>query len=264
MRPDRLLVVDDSVTVRKVFLMAFETEDLEVVAVDTAREAYALAAEEPFAMVITDTDMPGMDGFDLCLALKRNEMTNKTPVYLLASSLMDFDGERAELVGADGKFEKPFRSEEMVRQTLKVISEKGPVKAPKLADGPSWQDDFEDDSFQDFGEELDGMLEEAEMEVDLEKAMEMEEKINAAVEKKFAHLARDKKFHDIMEDLLGKALEKRLLDERLDEKVKEEVEAAVSKFGPLLSKEARDVAQKVALNTAEKVVKEVLGRLKGE
>ena len=119
----KIVIADDSLTIQKVFELALEDEDVEALIVGDGISAFDLALEMKPRIVIADAHMPGLDGFQLCHALAQDPDTAGCPVYLLASSLDEFDEEKAELVGAAGKFEKPFRSEEIVPKILKAIND---------------------------------------------------------------------------------------------------------------------------------------------
>lgn len=159
----RILVVDDSATIQKVFELAFENEDIEVILTGDGSEALDLARRERPAMVISDVNMPGLDGFELCQALKAEPDTNRIPVYLMSSALDDFDEERSAQVGAAGRFEKPFRSEDMVTQVRNVIT-----ALDTAAEAPveSYGDD--EDSFEDIDVSLDSLMETVEIAEDLD------------------------------------------------------------------------------------------------
>ncbi|VAX23653.1 hypothetical protein MNBD_NITROSPINAE02-965 [hydrothermal vent metagenome] len=123
MSKPRILFADDSVTIQQVFEFAFENENIEVTLASDGREAFEKAKEFRPDIVIADVNMPHVDGFELCQLIKDDPSLSSIPVYLLSSSLEEFDLERSETVGADGNFNKPFKSEEMLSKVRKVIEE---------------------------------------------------------------------------------------------------------------------------------------------
>ena len=165
MNKARVLVADDSSTIQKVFDLAFEKERVEVVLTGDGREAFDKALEIRPDVVIADVNMPGVDGFELCRMIKANPEISSIPVYLLSSALDDFDEELAEEVGAAGKFEKPFRSEDMVNQVLEAVSLSGRTDGGQaeisgsagLEDSP----EKEEDTFEDIDVSLDKLAETA-------------------------------------------------------------------------------------------------------
>jgi len=164
----KILVADDSATIQKVFELAFESEDIDVELSGDGDDALAKIKKSRPAMVIADVNMPGLDGFALCETLKNDPATASIPVYLMASALDDFDGERAGSVGAAGRFEKPFRSEDMVSRVRQVIAAAPPPETPIEQAAPDDEiiviDEQEpaasgdEDTFEDIDVPLDSLL----------------------------------------------------------------------------------------------------------
>jgi CheY-like chemotaxis protein len=146
-----VLVADDSVTIQKVFELAFEGEDIDIMVAGDGKSALSMALNEKPDMIIADVNMPEMDGFELCQAIKKNPETNGIPVYLLSSALDDFDEDKAKKAGASGRFEKPFRSEDMVKQVMDVIAN------PPGQTGPVYVQGL-DDTFEDIDISLDSIM----------------------------------------------------------------------------------------------------------
>ena len=81
----RLLIVDDSPSVLNVLQMVFESEDYEVVTASDGTEGLAKALEVQPDLVITDSIMPGLDGFGLLRALRAEPATESVPVIMLTA-----------------------------------------------------------------------------------------------------------------------------------------------------------------------------------
>ncbi|MDH5637189.1 MAG: response regulator [Nitrospinota bacterium] len=256
MSKPKLLVADDSSTVRKVFELAFEMEGVEVLIASDGKKAHEMAMETPPSMIIADTDMPVMDGFDLCLALKNDERTRDIPVYLLASALVGYDQERADKAGADGKLEKPFRSEEMVRRVLYVLGHGPTVRAP--LDEAKENEEADEESFEDFGDQVDWFLEKAEEEL-LEEEME---KIGPAVQKAVEELASSGELARIMEEVVETTVGKKLADGALEGAVARGVEAAVNRMKPEIMDRINKSAKEATLKVAEDLVKKTIDQIR--
>jgi CheY-like chemotaxis protein len=107
----KLLLADDSPTVRKVVEMFFEEEGYEVVAVGGGEEALReLEAERPPDVLLADVVMPGPDGYELCERVKRDSRLGHMPVVLLVGTFEPFNEAEARRVGADTVLTKPFQS----------------------------------------------------------------------------------------------------------------------------------------------------------
>lgn len=81
----RLLLVDDSPVVRNVLARELEKLGVETTQAANGRQALDMAFERTFDMVITDVEMPGMSGIELCRRLKSDPRTRRTPVVILSS-----------------------------------------------------------------------------------------------------------------------------------------------------------------------------------
>jgi two-component system chemotaxis sensor kinase CheA len=98
----RILVVDDALTVRELQRSILERAGFDVrVAID-GRQALARLAEEPSDLVLTDIEMPLMDGFALTEAIRAHPSLANIPVLILSSRSNETDRQRGLDAGADG------------------------------------------------------------------------------------------------------------------------------------------------------------------
>ena len=110
MTKPKLLLADDSVTIRKVIELTFTDEGLDVTTVATGEEAMQKFAEIKPDIVIADVNMPEPTGYRICEIIKQDDRTKHIPVLLVVGSFEPFDQTEAERVGADGFLTKPFQS----------------------------------------------------------------------------------------------------------------------------------------------------------
>lgn len=106
----KILLADDSVTIRKVVELTFADEGIDVVSVadgDAAMKAFV--ADQP-DLVIADVNMPGIGGYKICEIIKEDDESRHIPVILLTGSFEPFDPGEASRVGANFYFTKPFQS----------------------------------------------------------------------------------------------------------------------------------------------------------
>ncbi len=96
----RVLIVDDSPTIRSGLSRDLKNLGFDVVQARDGQEGFDLALSQAFDLVITDIDMPEMDGFELCYRLKRAEETQAVPVIILSSNDGEEDIERGFETGA--------------------------------------------------------------------------------------------------------------------------------------------------------------------
>lgn len=114
----RILVVDDSATTRSLVRSILEGAGYDVaVAVDGA-EAWARLQESLPDVVVSDVDMPRMDGFALCEAVRRSPRTRELPVVLVTALASDRDRARGMEAGADAYVVKAEFDQGTLLETL--------------------------------------------------------------------------------------------------------------------------------------------------
>ena len=106
----RLLLADDSATIRKVVELTFADEGIDVIAVGDSASAMEEFVRTQPNIVLVDINLPGTSGYQICEMIKQDEATASIPVLLLVGSFEPFDQDEAERVGADGYLLKPFKS----------------------------------------------------------------------------------------------------------------------------------------------------------
>ncbi len=123
----KILLAEDSLTIRTVFEYAFAQTDLTLTSVDNGTDAVRLAMETSPDLVIADVTLPGKDGFEVGGELRASEKTKSIPVLILAGSIVPFDEERFKKCSAAGVIFKPFESHEMLEKVQEIL--KGPEEA---------------------------------------------------------------------------------------------------------------------------------------
>lgn len=115
----KLLLADDSITIQKVVNLTFADEGLDVTAVGNGDLAIEKIEEIAPDIVLADIHMPGLNGYEVCEFVKRNERFRHIPVMLLVGSFEPFDEAEARRVGADDYLTKPFQS---IRQLVSKVA----------------------------------------------------------------------------------------------------------------------------------------------
>jgi two-component system chemotaxis sensor kinase CheA len=100
-RPARVLVVDDSITTRTMERNLFEAAGYDVLVAADGLEAWNILQAEPVDIVVSDIDMPGLDGFDLTARIRAHKKLTDMPVVLVTALETREDKERGILVGAN-------------------------------------------------------------------------------------------------------------------------------------------------------------------
>ncbi|HSQ81600.1 MAG TPA: Hpt domain-containing protein [Casimicrobiaceae bacterium] len=110
-----VMVVDDSLTVRKITSRLLVREGFEVVTARDGVEALqALAEREPDAILL-DVEMPRMDGFEFAKTAKGDPKTARIPIIMITSRTADKHRNRAMEIGVDAFLGKPYQEEELLR-----------------------------------------------------------------------------------------------------------------------------------------------------
>ena len=112
--PCKLLLVDDSVTIRRVVELTFAGEDVNVVAVGDGREAMERIVSERPDIVLADGGPGEPDGYEVARFVKRHPALSHVPVVLLTGAFEPVDRVRAAECGCDGVLAKPFDLQSMV------------------------------------------------------------------------------------------------------------------------------------------------------
>ncbi len=117
----RILLVEDSSTMRRMLSMKLSDEGYEIVTANDGVQGLARAAEEPRPdLILTDYEMPEMDGAGLCKAIKADEALRTLPILML-TTLAEVDNKIAGLeAGADDYILKP-KSPDDFREMFKRI-----------------------------------------------------------------------------------------------------------------------------------------------
>jgi two-component system sensor histidine kinase and response regulator WspE len=125
-RAKRVLVVDDSITVREVQrqLLANAGYDVEV-AVD-GMEAWQVVRQGGFDLIITDVDMPRLNGIDLVRMIREDSRVQSTPVVIVSYKDREEDRLRGLDAGADYYLTKSsFHDETLLGAVVELIGEAG-------------------------------------------------------------------------------------------------------------------------------------------
>ncbi|MBP2678421.1 MAG: response regulator receiver protein, partial [Deltaproteobacteria bacterium] len=145
--PKKLLLAEDSLTIRKVFELALSRSDIAITAVDNGEDAVRLAGEIFPDLVVADLTLPGKNGFAVAAELRAMEKTEKIPVLILSGTLVPLDEARFKASGARGVLFKPFESRELLENIERLLREGAQVaESPKPKDAPAVDErwDFSD------------------------------------------------------------------------------------------------------------------------
>ena len=110
----RILVVDDSATIRRSAETMLANEGCEVITAENGFEALSKITRHHPDLIFVDIMMPRLDGYQTCAIIKNNADFRETPVVMLTSKDGLFDMARGRVVGSDQYLTKPFTREELL------------------------------------------------------------------------------------------------------------------------------------------------------
>lgn len=133
--PVKILVADDSATMRSIVEMTFAGEDAAVASVSSGQAAVEHARRDCPDVLLADASMDGMDGYATAQAFKGDPALAHVPVILLTSQFHPFDAGRASAAGVTGHLDKPFTTQVAIDQVAEIAAKAGRA-APAVAAPP--------------------------------------------------------------------------------------------------------------------------------
>ena len=112
--PIKVLVIDDSNTIRRSAEMFLRQAGYEVILAEDGFDALSKIADHQPRLIFVDIMMPRLDGYQTCALIKQNPKLKATPVIMLSSKDGVFDRARGRLAGSDRYLTKPFTKEGLI------------------------------------------------------------------------------------------------------------------------------------------------------
>ncbi len=117
----RALVVDDSLTMRKVLGRLLEREGYEVLVAKDGMDAMQLLQETTPDIILTDIEMPRMDGFGLARNIRDDARTKDTPLIMISSRTADKHRNMAREIGVNAFFGKPVSDDDLIESMKELL-----------------------------------------------------------------------------------------------------------------------------------------------
>lgn len=117
----RIMTVDDSASIRQMVGFTLRNAGYEVVEASDGREALTRLAAQPAHMVITDLNMPNLDGIGLIRELRSKPAYRFIPIIMLTTESQDATKQEGKRAGATGWIVKPFKAEQLLSVIKKVL-----------------------------------------------------------------------------------------------------------------------------------------------
>ncbi len=126
-----ILAVDDQRVMRELVKSVLEGEGHQVLIAEDGVEAMSIARDNSFDLVLTDINMPNMNGISLVSKLRRLEAYASTPIIMLTTESADFKKDKAKRMGANGWLQKPFDPDRLIKAVNSTLARAGHVVAAR-------------------------------------------------------------------------------------------------------------------------------------
>jgi len=121
MADKKILAVDDSLSIRKSLSFILGEEGYEVVEAEDGVDALEKAQADKFSLIITDINMPRMDGIELTKQIRQTHGYKFTPIIALTTENQQEKMEEGKAAGATGWIVKPFTAEKLLAVVKKIV-----------------------------------------------------------------------------------------------------------------------------------------------
>lgn len=117
----KVLVVDDSIAIRKIVQSTFDGL-FDVLTAENGEQGWEIIEETPPNLVLIDVNMPGMNGYELCRKLKTDMRFQFIPAILMIGTFDTFDEDLGKTANFDHIISKPFESEFLIKTVDDAIT----------------------------------------------------------------------------------------------------------------------------------------------
>lgn len=120
----KVMVIDDSNTIRRSAEMLLKQADCEVILAENGFDALQKISTHQPDIIFVDVLMPRLDGYQTCALIKRSEIYRHIPVVMLTSKDTLFDRARGYAAGSNQHLTKPFTKETLLRTVEALVPHK--------------------------------------------------------------------------------------------------------------------------------------------
>ena len=117
-----VMIIDDSSTVRKFVTFTLKMKGFDVIAAIDGFDALEKIPAKGVDLIITDLNMPNMNGYELITNIKENVSFKNIPIIILSSESDEADIKKGKELGADTYLIKPFNAIKLQYEVSKYIN----------------------------------------------------------------------------------------------------------------------------------------------
>lgn len=121
MADEKILIVDDEEHIQELIKFNLENNGYKVFCANDGLEALKLAKMELPQLILLDVMLPGMDGYDVCKEIRRDNVISNTPIIMITAKGEELDKILGLELGADDYLTKPFSVRELVARVKAVL-----------------------------------------------------------------------------------------------------------------------------------------------
>lgn len=123
MPPINVLIVEDSPTMRQLIIFALKRlRDAEITEANDGVDGYKKLSQKKFDLVITDINMPVMDGLKLVSLIRRDQVHKDVPIVIITTEGAAEDKERAMGLGANAYITKPIQASKVLTTVKNLLN----------------------------------------------------------------------------------------------------------------------------------------------
>jgi two-component system alkaline phosphatase synthesis response regulator PhoP len=121
MAEEKILVIDDEEHILELIKFNLENNGYKVLTVANGIDAIKIAKAEEPQLILLDLMLPGMDGYDVCKEIRRDNSISMTPIIMITAKGEEFDKILGLELGADDYITKPFSIRELMARVKAVL-----------------------------------------------------------------------------------------------------------------------------------------------
>lgn len=122
MEHKNILIVEDSDVMRAFLVASLEGLPLQIVEASTGFEALKILPHYNFSLIVTDINMPDINGLELISFLKKHPNYNDVPIIVISTERSEEDRKRAKSLGACDYLVKPFEMEDFKKKVQNYLN----------------------------------------------------------------------------------------------------------------------------------------------
>ncbi|WP_027623337.1 response regulator transcription factor [Clostridium lundense] len=121
MAEEKILIIDDEEHIRELLKFNLESNGYNTICAEDGIQAIKIAKLERPALILLDLMLPGMDGYDVCKEIRKDNNISTTPIIMLTAKSEELDKVLGLELGADDYITKPFSVRELMARVKAVL-----------------------------------------------------------------------------------------------------------------------------------------------